>query len=331
MPPAITKAELQLCIAVRNIRKPAYTYEDLRAFGEMAFKDELADWQVAFASFRDRDFVRAEAEHYCTTAAGEQYVERTSINEFFGRMIVRSEQSPTFARFCERVYGRNLTQYGAADMAELEQLLAVLQLNETSLVLDVGCGIGATTEYIFDVTGAPITGLDLAELLIERAQERTRDKANRLTFQVANINELTLPAASFDCVLAIDTLYFAKDLASTIGQLKAALKPGGQMGLFFIEVVTDPTGSREQLAAAQTKLAQALQANELPFTTIDLTASTLHFWERSQQVLAELKPEFEAEGNLDLCAGRLSEGESVLGLAKAGRMTRYLYHVQRPA
>jgi hypothetical protein len=44
--------------------------------------------------------------------------------------------------------------------------------------------------------------------------------------------------------------------------------------------------------------------------------------------VAELKPEFEAEGNPDLCHGRLVEGESVLNLAKAGRMTRYLYHAR---
>jgi 2-polyprenyl-3-methyl-5-hydroxy-6-metoxy-1,4-benzoquinol methylase len=331
MASAITKAELQLCIAVKNIRKPACTCEDLRAFGEMAFKEELADWSEAVASFCERGFLRAEEGHYCTTAVGEQYVERVSINEFLGRMILRSEQSPTFARFCERVYGQNLTQYGAADMAELAQMLALLRLNETSLVLDVGCGIGATSEYISYVTGARVTGIDLADLLIERAQERTRDKANRLRFEVANINEPALPAFGFDCVLSIDTLYFAKDLAKTIGQLKAALKPGGQMGLFYTEVVTDPTGSREQLAADQTRLARALQANDLAFTTLDLTDSTLRFWERSQQVLAELKSEFETEGNPDLCAGRLAEGESVLELAKAGRMTRYLYHIRIPA
>jgi hypothetical protein len=40
------------------------------------------------------------------------------------------------------------------------------------------------------------------------------------------------------------------------------------MGLFFIAAVTDPTGSREPLAAAQTNLAQALQVHKLSFTTL---------------------------------------------------------------
>ncbi len=100
------------------------------------------------------------------------------------------------------------------------------------------------------------------------------------------------------------------------------------MGLFFSEVTTAIDASREQLAADKTKLALALKANELDFVTHDFTESTRAFWERSQMVIAELKPEFEAEGNKDLCEGRLVEGESVLALAVAGRMTRYLYHAR---
>src|SRR2546426_515287 len=83
------------------------------------------------------------------------------------------------------------------------------------------------------------------------------------------------------------------------------VRPGGQMGLFYSEIITEVTGSRERLAAEKTKLAQALEANDLAFTTDDLTASNLAFWQRSQQIVAELKPEFEAEGNQDLCEGRI--------------------------
>jgi ubiquinone/menaquinone biosynthesis C-methylase UbiE len=195
-------------------------------------------------------------------------------------------------------------------------------------VLDVGCGIGATTEYISDITGAKITGIDLAEPVIERARERIRDKAERLTFSLADISDIDLPSESFDTVISVDTLYFSKDLTKTIGQLKTLLQQSGQMGLFYSEIVTSITGSREELAADQTKLAKALKANGLTFTTYDFTESNLAFWQRSQQIVAEMKPEFEAEGNKDLSEGRIVEGNSVLELAKAGRMSRYLYHAR---
>jgi hypothetical protein len=86
--------------------------------------------------------------------------------------------------------------------------------------------------------------------------------------------------------------------------------------------------SREQLAVDQTKLARALGANGLSFAATDFTASNLAFWRRSQEIIAEMKPEFEAEGNKDLCEGRIVEGDSVLALAIAGRMSRYLYHAR---
>jgi len=210
----------------------------------------------------------------------------------------------------------------------LGKLIELLNLNEQSRALDVGCGIGATTEYISDLTGARVTGIDLAEPCVDRARERTIGKADRLNFLIANINDIDLPHESFDTVISVDTLYFAKDMTRTIGQLKTLLKPDGQMGLFFSEVVTEIGGSRDQLAADQTKLARALAANGLAFTACDFTASNLEFWQRSQEVIAEMKPEFEAEGNKDLCEGRIVEGDSVLALATAGRMSRYLYHAR---
>jgi 2-polyprenyl-3-methyl-5-hydroxy-6-metoxy-1,4-benzoquinol methylase len=327
----ISPAEIQLCLAAKNIRKPSFSNAELRDFGEMVFRDDLRDWNEPLQSFCKQGFLQTEEDRYRLTPEGEKYVERAVTNEFFGKMLVRAEQSQAFGRFCERVYGRNLTQFGTADMEQLETLLSLLNLNENSLVLDVGCGIGATTEYISDRTGAMVTGFDLAKPVIKRAQARTLDKADRLTFLLIDINDIDLPPASFDTIISIDTLYFAKDLPKTIGQLKAALKPGGQMGLFFSETDTAVTGVREHLTADRTKLARALTANGFNFTTEDLTRSNLAFWERSQQIVAELKPEFEVEGNGDLCHGRLVEGESVLNLAKAGRMTRYLYHVQLPA
>jgi len=110
--------------------------------------------------------------------------------------------------------------------------------------------------------------------------------------------------------------------------LKTLLKQYGQMGLFFSEVITEIGGSREQLSADRTKLARALSANGLAFTSYDLTSSNLDFWRRSQEIIVEMKPEFEAEGNKDLCEGRIVEGDSVLALAMAGRMSRYLYHAR---
>lgn len=47
----ISKAEFQLCIATKNIGKLSFTIDDLREFGELAFRDKLEDWSQALALF----------------------------------------------------------------------------------------------------------------------------------------------------------------------------------------------------------------------------------------------------------------------------------------
>ena len=79
------------------------------------------------------------------------------------------------------------------DVEQLNKLLEILSLNESSRVLDLGCGIGSVTEYISDVTGAHITGVDFAEDAIIRARSRTRAKRNRLTYEVGDMNDLRFP------------------------------------------------------------------------------------------------------------------------------------------
>src|SRR5207247_1007492 len=99
----------------------------------------------------------------------------------------------------------------------------------------------------------------------------------------------------FDAVIAIESLYFPKDLAGTIGQFKSLLRARGRMGLFFTHVGPSGPASPEE-----TKLGQALQANGLRFDAHDLTDADRRFWHRSKEVAEALLPEFEAEGNADL-------------------------------
>jgi len=97
-----------------------------------------------------------------------------------------------------------------------------------------------------------------------------------------------MPAASFDTVVAIESLHFPKDLTSTIGQLKALLRRGGQMGLFY----THLGDTRAAVAPEETKLGQALRANDLGFEAHDLTESDRDFWQRSKDAAEVLARRF---------------------------------------
>jgi len=236
---------------------------------------------------------------------------------------LRSERSSAFARFCQRVHGQVLNQYGSADQEQLSLLLNVLRLRPGSHVLDVGCGTGGTTRYLSEKSGARFFGIDTAERAIARCQELAANEPEQLGFKVGTMDTLDFSPSAFDAVIAVDSLYFSNDLTSTIGQLQKILRRKGQMALFYTHFADVSGGS---LAASDTKLGSALRVNGISFVAYDLSESDRRFWKRSKEAAEELRAEFETEGNVDLM--HLNETDAVLDLILQNRHARYLYHAR---
>jgi ubiquinone/menaquinone biosynthesis C-methylase UbiE len=214
-------------------------------------------------------------------------------------------------------------------MEQLELLIQVAQPDPGWQGLDLGCGNGMIAEYLSDRIGMHITGLDYIPLAISQARLRTTTKSRRLSFQVGDINDLDLPARAVDLILSLDSIYFSNDYPATIGKLTAALRPGGQMAFFYsygrepwVPVEEFP---KDALPPDKTPLAVALQENGLSFCTWDLTPQDHALAIRRKQVLEELKPMFEAEGNLFIYENRLGDAEGIRQAIEAGLHARYLY------
>jgi SAM-dependent methyltransferase len=256
------------------------------------------------------------------------------MRDFYEDFYAAMARSQAHAEFCERVFGRNLCQHGFADMAQLDALIRAVQLTPGQCALDLGCGNGMIAEYISDGTGAHITGLDYIPEAIRQAQARTAAKADRLTFRVGDINALDLPDGAYDAIISIDTLYFSEDCALTVRQLVQALKPGGQMLIFFGHG-REPWVPKEQFPAEsilpeRTPLAEALKANGLSFQTRDFTPDDYRLALRRQEVLAELRPCFEAEGIMFIYENRMGDARGMSQAIEDGLHARYLYHVRLP-
>jgi len=88
-----SKAEVQLCMATKNMSEPSFTIDDLRKFGELAFRDKLEDWSEALQSFIQQDFIRADEGRYSLTEIGKKYVERVVTWEVNGKMLLRKIHS----------------------------------------------------------------------------------------------------------------------------------------------------------------------------------------------------------------------------------------------
>ncbi len=251
-----------------------------------------------------------QENNYALTQSGALVLQQME-SQFFGTWMVACEQSPAYRKLSQRVHGTDLCHFDMVTQPQLDALLELHPIYEHEHVLDMGCGIGTLTEYISDCTAALVTGIDFAPLAIERAQTRTAGKSSRLSFLVADMNALSDLTLEVDGILAFDTLYFVKDLHKTVQDMLSLLRSPGWMALFYTTHV-EPDEPLQSLEPDKTPLANALNACGLSYQTHDFTRDEIELWQRMAQVSDELKPEFEAEGNLAYWQSGCSEARAML-------------------
>jgi 2-polyprenyl-3-methyl-5-hydroxy-6-metoxy-1,4-benzoquinol methylase len=339
----LTEAETQLLIVLHSLSVRPHdretgqvlepTTEHLRKRAARYFEDKLLDWDEAYPLAVTKGFVTRQGSLVVLTESGaaiaRELSEQHTSNEF-SRFLLRSEASAAYSSFCQRVYGVDLCQFNMMDSVQLGKLLETLKLNSKSRVLDLGCGIGLVTEHISDQTGAHVLGVDLAAGAIARAQERTESKRHRLEFRVENLNRLDPALGGVDTIVAIDSLYFADDLESTVNQIKRLLRDDGQLGIFYSQMRWTPDLPDDVLTPEGTKLARLLLKAGFVFETWEYTTEELQLWRKQREVAEALKDLFVAEGNQELYESRMKESSLVVGLLEEGKGRRYLYHA-RPA
>jgi SAM-dependent methyltransferase len=251
---------------------------------------------------------------------------------FYNAYYEAVEHSPAHAAFCELAYGRNLCQHGFMTMAQLDALVAVTRPSARTRVLDLGCGNGMIAEYVSDLTGATLTGVDNSPVAIAHARERARAKAQHLNFVVGDLEKLNLPPRSFDRLLSIDSIYFSSDYATTIRGWVECAASAGQIAIYY-SCGVDPEHPKGSFSAAtlspsRTPLAQALQQLGLAFETWDFTQDDCMLAQRKKSILERSEADFEREGHRFLYENRLAEALGVIEAVECGLHARYLYHVR---
>jgi ubiquinone/menaquinone biosynthesis C-methylase UbiE len=250
--------------------------------------------------------------------------------DFYTHFYDALPHSRAYSEFCRQLYGLDLGQQGFSDMDQVHALLDAVGLEPGASALDIGCGDGRMTETISNRTGACVTGLDLIPAAIERGLKRTESKRGRLAFLRGNIGVLEhlFPPASFDVLIAIDSLYFT-DLPDTICQMKGLLRPGGRMGIFHAHGA-DPwhpieTFPRDTLPAESGPLAAALRANGLQYRWWDFTEADYEHAQRKKAIIEALRPAYATEEDRFLCECRMGEACGVIAACEAGCQARHLF------
>jgi SAM-dependent methyltransferase len=331
----LSEAQAQVLVTVLEVnrRSRGRKAPDLKLLHSSAqgiFEEELLDWsglpeRLLATGLLEEDKGTLRVSKPGLSQALDAY--RDYFSRHFDDHLVRCVQSPTYSRYCERVYGRDLCQFNDCAIEQIDQLLEALDLSPSDRVLDLGCGAGRISEYISDETGAKVTGLDYAPGAIDLARKRTEAKHDRLAYQLGNLDRLELIKDPFDAVVAIDVLYFAVFITKTMSEIQRLISPHGQLGALFTQMIP-PGVDRSRLLPGNTVLAEELTRQGMPYTTLEFTSLDLELWERSLDTANELREAFEAEGNGDVFEARADEASRMIEMMKDNRLSSFLYHVR---
>jgi SAM-dependent methyltransferase len=97
-------------------------------------------------------------------------------------------------------------------------------------LLDVGCGSGQLA-LIAAKDGLEVTGVDIADNLVERAQARAQAEGLRARFEVADAEALPFDDASFDVVASLIGAMFAPRPDLVANELLRVCTPGGTIAM----------------------------------------------------------------------------------------------------
>lgn len=140
-------------------------------------------------------------------------------------------QDPELDYFSLQAYIGTTKHMGG--FATTQTLIDLCGIDQNSRVLEVGCGVGATTCYLAKTYGCRVIGIDLREAMVELAQERAQKEgvAERVQFRIASATKLPFDDGSFDVVFCESVLSFVDDKGRAIAEFARVAAPGGRVGL----------------------------------------------------------------------------------------------------
>jgi ubiquinone/menaquinone biosynthesis C-methylase UbiE len=134
-------------------------------------------------------------------------------------------------------------------------LISHFEITDSSLLLDLGCGIGGPARYITSLTGATITGIDLTPEFIAIANELSRKTglSHKVSFECANALDLPFQDLMFDGVIMFHVGMNISNKVELYKQAYRILKPGGFFGIYDIFGNDNQTGFTFPVPWADTK------------------------------------------------------------------------------
>lgn len=208
----------------------------------------------------------------------------TNAAEGFDRWYADRVESPVADELVRRVLDLppDLQSTSLLTGAGLEEVVAVLDLRDGQVLLDLACGRGGYGLEIARRSGSRIVGVDFSAVAIGQAHRRAQELelADRAEFRVGELTDTGLRAASVDAVLIVDSVQFAEPKLDALQECRRVLVPGGRIVITCWEAleVTD-----ERLPAPVRQLDLIKQLPMAGFVDVEVTDKPA--WRTVEQLL----------------------------------------------
>lgn len=200
-----------------------------------------------------------------------------------------AKTSKAFQIFCKDAFGEDFSQDGFSNIEQIDLIFQYIPKSNDIHILDIGCGNGKMLGYLQSKTGANIYGFDYSENAINTARKLFPLKSE---FREGVIGEMDYPESTFDIIVSMDTMYFAKDMNAFVSQIKKWLKKDG---VFFVGYQEGEVVPKTQNIHT-TMLAMALKENNMKYEALDISKQTYELLKTKRKSAMKYKAMFEEEG-----------------------------------
>lgn len=134
-----------------------------------------------------------------------------------------------------------------------------LSIDQSSNVLDVGCGIGGPARFIANLVGCRVTGIDLTSDFVNTGNELTNVVGLTEQVELVQGSALKMPFSDerFDVSYMIHVGMNIEDKKTLMAEAFRVTKPGGKFGIYDV-MLTSPAEISYPLPWAETEEGNAI-------------------------------------------------------------------------
>lgn len=140
---------------------------------------------------------------------------------------VRTNYNETGVAVMQAMYSEGYLSIGGVESTDT--LAALADLNASSHVLDIGCGVGGPALRLAESVGCRVVGLDLIESTVAQATATALDRGlgQLVSFEAGDATALPFADDSFDVVWGQDAWCHVPEKAKLVEEAWRVLRPGG--------------------------------------------------------------------------------------------------------